>query len=611
MPNQSGYKLDKLKQRIRMKTLNIRNFSIRNRLITGFTVMVVCVGIVGLIGRIGLTNTLKTVEASNHISMGQSYLNNARTSVLSYLQFPNEEYSAEVKVNLDSAFIQIHTTDSLASIEELPADALKLSINRYKEAFQNYTSLESNKIETKQHWSKTGSKAEALISFDPHLNRLNKVSKDVFYAHCQVKIAAGEFVNHPMDNNGDINEAYLKKVNGKLDKLYSILEKAKSRYSGPTSQSIDKIIAGYKDYEASFNALVETNIEQGEQLKTMQQAGLDLMQLSDLSIKIMHDEEQGIINTVGLWITIVLILAIILAATLSRVISFSIIRPVKKGLQIAESLANGELHHSIEINSDDEIGRLMKAMQQMNAKLREVVSEIANGAKQLSAASEQLNQSSQELSQGASEQAASLEEVSTTMEEMVANIEQSNANAGFGEEFAQDTLKGVKVTASESEKAQKANKLIANKISVIGEIAMQTNILALNASVEAARAGDHGRGFSVVASEVRKLAERSQDAAAEIIKFAAESNDLSTSSNVQLNKMLPNIDNSHEVIKEISAATKEQRDAAHQINTALHQLNQSTQFNASNSEEIAASAEELNSQASNLKALIDYFKLEN
>ena len=150
-------------------------------------------------------------------------------------------------------------------------------------------------------------------------------------------------------------------------------------------------------------------------------------------------------------------------------------------------------------------------------------------------------------------------------------------------------------------------KEIANKISIIEEIARQTNLLALNAAIEAARAGEHGKGFAVVAAEVRKLAERSQKAAAEINQLSATTLRVSEKSGEMLDKLVPDIQRTAELVQEISAASKEQDTGAEQINKALQQLEKVIQQNASASEEMASTTEELTGQSDQLVSALGFF----
>jgi methyl-accepting chemotaxis protein len=150
---------------------------------------------------------------------------------------------------------------------------------------------------------------------------------------------------------------------------------------------------------------------------------------------------------------------------------------------------------------------------------------------------------------------------------------------------------------------------IADKINIIEEIARQTNMLALNAAIEAARAGVHGKGFAVVADAVRKLAERSQAAAAEIGTLSTTSVDIAESAGEMLNKIVPDIRRTAELVQEINAASNEQSTGVSQINLAIQQLDQVIQQNASSSEEMSSTAEELAAQAEQLKDVISFFQI--
>jgi len=305
-----------------------------------------------------------------------------------------------------------------------------------------------------------------------------------------------------------------------------------------------------------------------------------------------------------------LIGSIAIAAVAATWIVLSISRGMTSAVRLASEVAGGNLSATADIKSDDEVGDLIKALNGMTGKLRDVVGEVLGATRNVSTGSQEMSATAEQLSQGATEQASSTEEASASMEEMAATIKQSADNAAQTEKIARQSAADAIASGEAVNNAVSAMQTIAEKIMVVQEIARQTDLLALNAAVEAARAGEHGRGFAVVASEVRKLAERSQAAAAEISTLSGTTVKAAQSAGEMLQRLVPDIQRTAELVEEISAGSREQNAGAAQINTAIQQLDKVTQQNTSAAEEMSATSEELASQAEQLQAAISYFRID-
>jgi methyl-accepting chemotaxis protein len=275
--------------------------------------------------------------------------------------------------------------------------------------------------------------------------------------------------------------------------------------------------------------------------------------------------------------------------------------------RLALQIGEGDLRQDVTLSSDKDT--LGLALKKMVANLRDVVANVRAAAENVASGSEEITGTAQTLSSGASEQAASVEEVSASMEQSTASIQQNTENARQTDKISTKAAQDAQDTGRSVAQTVQAMKDIAQKISIIEEIARQTDLLALNAAIEAARAGEHGKGFAVVASEVRKLAERSQKAAGEISKLSSSSVEIAESAGQMLDKLVPDIRKTADLVKEITSGSEEQNTGAAQINKAMQELDKVIQQNASASEEMAASSEELASQAEQLQAAIDFFKV--
>ncbi len=305
-----------------------------------------------------------------------------------------------------------------------------------------------------------------------------------------------------------------------------------------------------------------------------------------------------------------LVFALFLGILIAFFITRSIVNPMIKGVEFARKVAEGDLTARIDVDQKDEVGMLANALKEMVQGLRAVVADVKTAARNVASGSQELSAGAEEMSQGASEQASAAEEVSASIEQMASNIRQNADNAMQTEKIARKSAEDAQEGGKAVAETVAAMENIAQKISVIEDIARRTDLLALNAAVEAARAGESGKGFAVVASEVRKLAERSQISANEIAALSFTSVAIARKAGEMLEKIVPDIRKTAELVQEINAACAEQDTGAEQINKAIQQLDQVIQQNTSVSEEMASTSENLADQAEYLHRTVSFFKVD-
>ncbi|PRC94176.1 methyl-accepting chemotaxis protein [Solimicrobium silvestre] len=323
------------------------------------------------------------------------------------------------------------------------------------------------------------------------------------------------------------------------------------------------------------------------------------------------------------WIIGLLLVSVAVNLVFSIWINRLISIPMQEALQVAQTVASGDLTSHIVVSSKDETGHLLQALHDMNAHLNEVMGEVRASSETIAVATSQIAAGNMDLSQRTERQAGSLEETAASTEELTSTVKQNLDNARQANQFSiaasEVAVRGGKVVSdvvSTMGEIDASARKIVDIIGVIDGIAFQTNILALNAAVEAARAGEQGRGFAVVASEVRNLAQRSASAAKEIkelignsVEKVQEGSRLVNHAGSTMEEVVSSIQKVTTIMADITIASQEQSSGVQQVNDAIMQMDQVTQQNAALVEEAAAAASSMEQQTSVLNKLVGQFKL--
>ncbi|WP_457807766.1 methyl-accepting chemotaxis protein [Kushneria sp. EE4] len=301
----------------------------------------------------------------------------------------------------------------------------------------------------------------------------------------------------------------------------------------------------------------------------------------------------------------------------------SLSHPLASVQGMAGHLANGDLRQHLDSHRKDEIGSLVGAMNGISDGLRDIVSRVRQSVEGIGHASSEIASGNMDLSRRTESQAASLEQTAASIEELTATVRQNTERARQGDSMAEEvvasaregqqrlgramtTLRDLDATASK----------MSDIIATIDGIAFQTNLLALNASVEAARAGAHGRGFTVVADEVRRLAVRCSEASADIGQLIRHTIEEVTTGNAhiqqsgeQIEEITARMESLGVIVNEISRASEEQLEGIEQVSSALASLDETTQHNAALVEQSAAASGHLDEQARKLSEVVRVFHL--
>nr|WP_018125270.1 methyl-accepting chemotaxis protein [Desulfovibrio oxyclinae] len=605
----------------------LKNMKLGAKLALGFALVLVLAGVVAAIGYSGLSKVQSRVVKADDANRLVRYILEARVQEKNYMLRGDEQ-----SLEKHEAVLRQIMSQTAETMDKMKSQAHKDQVARveaggekYRKEFQRYVELADRKDAAMQRMRANA--RDALASTD-RFRAEQQRTLDRILASGMGAGTIAEQARTKADDSDRMIEWFLEArknekeyiISGErkylddnlaaVDGLLAMAEDLRKQASDDEARAmVDEVYTSLSNYKEDFAAFVELTAEQGrieQSMVTLAREAQKICLEARAEQKTLMLEDMKNANIMMFSGTALAFVFGILAAV---VLTRSITQPIRKGVQFAGAMAEGDFTSHLDIDQKDEIGVLAGALNRMVNKLRNVVGDVRAATDNVASGSEELSAASQTLSQGATEQASSIEQVSSSMEQMGSNIKQNADNAQQTESIANEAAKNAQESGEAVGKTVEAMRNIAEKISIIEDIARQTNLLALNAAIEAARAGEHGKGFAVVAAEVRKLAERSGEAAGEIGELSTESVDVAERAGRMLEELVPNIRKTAELVQDIASASAEQSTGAQQINDAIQQLDTVIQQNASGSEEMASTSEELAGQGQMLQQTMSFFRV--
>nr|WP_312936626.1 methyl-accepting chemotaxis protein [Pseudomonas sp.] len=628
------------------------NISVNRKLGMGFGLVLLLTLAAAFTGWTGLGSVIERGDKLGNLSQVLQLTQDLRITRQQYQRKGNEDAITQMDATLDQLEQQLQSvSERLAVPSDLQhVELQRQAIGEYRQAFDQLKQAAQRREASRKVLGDSADKAaDVLATFEQRLQQAGDIGQyaSAVQAGQELQRARFEVRGYTYSGEAERQQTALVAIDKAMTVLADITGRLPADYA-PLLQDAAQALVAYRD---AVNQVASAQTASEDALQHMANQGQVMFDNSKALIETQtaardHDAQQA-----RLLLAVSTAVAILLGILAAWIITRQITVPLRQTLNAAERVANGDLSQPLQVNRRDELGQLQASMQHMTQGLRQLIGGIGDGVTQIASAAEELSAVTGQTSAGVNSQKVETDQVATAMNEMAATVQEVARNAEQASEAAvmadQQAREGDHVVAQAiaqierlasevnnsseamSELKQESDK-IGSVLDVIKSVAQQTNLLALNAAIEAARAGEAGRGFAVVADEVRSLAQRTQQSTEEIEELIANLQqgtqrvagvmDASrglTDSSVELTRraggsletITRTVSSIQAMNQQIATAAEQQSAVAEEINRSVMNVRDISDQTAAASEQTASSSVELARLGTHLQGLVARFTL--